>query len=188
MVLARVRSVHTGLPGEPALTTFYFNIDNSSVQAQAAADAVRSIWDVGKGSRRLGMSTATDPFVAVIDPVAGEVVGGFTIDPGIPVSSTDSSRDALPRGVCPILRLKTPLYNAGRNLAGRIYWPGATESWNDSTGGVDSSYLNDLKNTGQLLIDADPQWVIWSRKNGTIAPVTSLSVAPTFGMLRSRRQ
>lgn len=174
----------TGVPGTPWYSNLYFNNVDTSTEAQEAADAVRSFWAALATSLSPGIIFTVEANAVTIDPVSGQPTGNYVTDTD-PVTSSGGA-DPLPWATQALVRLRTPGYVNGRNLQGKLYVPGFTEA--SSSSGRPVPGINGLINTAaEQIIEAGPEWVVWSRKNGVTAPISSTEVWSEWAVLRSRR-
>lgn len=183
--MLRVRAIWSGVAGTPWYTNLYFD-GTGSADAQAAADAVH-VFLTGfsfQFSNQTGV--AIDSFVAVVDPVSGDVTGGHTVDPGDSISGQETGQ-LLPKATQSLSTLNTPIYVAGRNIKGRCFLPGYTEAANDGSGVMISTYATGLQAEWATLVATGPDLVVWSRKNGLAAPVSNVTVSQKWAVLKSRR-
>lgn len=161
---------------------FYFD-QGGGTAAQAHA-AVRTFWtSIALGSHTSLTITVT-PEVELVDNATGQVEGIETAETYTTTGQT--AGDPLPLASQGLLRWRTGVYNAGREIRGRTFLPGQVEA--ASTGGVPSSTtLTSWTNAGLALMNnASSELVVWSRK-GQFATVTSASAWSQWATLRSRR-
>nr|CRY96194.1 hypothetical protein [uncultured prokaryote] len=183
--MLRIRSVWTGVGGSPWYSNLYFD-GTGSVDAQSCADNVADFWATFTLVWMPNLSVSVESFVAVVDPVSGDVTGGHTIDVPDPVTGSGSG-GTLPTSTQALLSMNTPIYIAGRNLRGKLYVPGLTEGVNTNNGTPDPIYVQPMAEALEILADAGPDLVVWSRKNGITAPVSSVTASTKWAVLRSRR-
>lgn len=180
----RVRTNISGGITGPGLSTFYFN-DTSPATAQHAADAVHTFWDSIKNRVVNTVTFQVDPTVYTIDVTTGHptLVTPVTAAPVV----GQSTADPLPYSLQGLIEMHTGFFPGGREVRGRLFIPGADESL--STLGVPiAAYISSLQTAANALIaDPNADWVVWSRKNHTVQPVTSAGVWNQWAVLRSRR-
>lgn len=179
----RVTTTFTGLPGTPWINQLHF--DSSVGNAQDAVDAAGTFWDSCAGSNMAnGLVIATEPDVDVVDEVTGDKIGVISTTPA--VSGGTGISDPLPFANQVLIRLRTGVYVAGREIVGKIFIPAILES--NSTGLVGSSLRTFYNGVAQALIDdVNCTLVVWSKKNGEAVPAVSPSTSNQFAVLRSRR-
>lgn len=183
--MLRVRTVWTGVAGTPWYTNLFF-AGTGSTDAQAAVDSWREFL-VGFSFQFYRLVGAdVDPFVASVDVATGDVVGGFTVNPGATIFGQETS-NPLPFQTQALSTLRTPLYVGGRNLRGRVFLPGYTEASNDANGMLDVTRAQDIDDQWDILLASGPDLLVWSKTNGVSAPVASTQTSTTWSVLRSRR-
>lgn len=183
--MLRVRAVWTGVAGTPWYTNLYFD-GSGSVDAQAAAENVHTFLSGAAFQFQNGIRIDVEAFVAVVDPVSGDVTGGFTVDPGDTIAG-QLVDEVLPPATQSLTTFKTPVYVGGRNIQGKCFLGGYTEAGNSSPGVFRDSYRASLVEAWNDLLATGPDLVVWSRKNGQFAPVSSVIVQSKWAVLRSRR-
>nr|CRY97439.1 hypothetical protein [uncultured prokaryote] len=183
--MLRVRSVMTGLAGSPFYSNLYF-AGELDTEAETAADGVHDIWDGVHESIKAGLTIEVDPFVAIVDQVTGEVTGGHLVDPPDPVVCI-AAADVLPMMTQLQVNLNTATYIGGRNVKGRCYIPALTEAVNDTNGRPSIGIRGGVEDLFDGVIAGGAQLVVWSRKNGTQAYVSSNTCSTQWASLRSRR-
>lgn len=184
--MLRIRSLWTGVAGSPYYTNMYFGTDNTSVEAQARATAVRTMVSQWMSSVRTDLTWNLDPQALVIDPATGLASGEFTVT-GNPIAGTGAG-DPLPPFTQLLARLNTPGFSSGRRIRGHLFIPGFVESTSAAGGRptdgiktVVGDALNNFIGTG------DSRVGVWSRKAGTFTEVSGITVAADWAVLRSRR-
>jgi hypothetical protein len=182
--ILRVRTTFTGITGAPYLNTAYFSLAGTT-PADAAA-AVSTFWGAVDSLLKSSVSWAVDAAVDELDATNGQLVGSTAV--GSPGSGTGGDTSALlPFASQGLLRWVTSVYVGGRKLRGHWFIPGLTTSVNNQ-GHMDATLAGTFTTAGAALIaDANSHFVIWSRKNGSFADVTSTSMWSEFATLRSRR-
>jgi len=183
--LFRVRSTWSGGPGgPPLLTTFYFGtslyiVDDAVTATVAFFDACKAKW-----TNTLAVTVENE--VAVIDDATGTLSSVEFATTGDTVTG-ENLTDPIPPANQVLIRLSTNDVVSGRQLRGRMNFPGITEE--DSGGGKpQSGMLATLVGAMQDLVD-DPgsELRVWSRTHGVSALVTGASAWSEFAVLRSRR-
>jgi hypothetical protein len=186
--MARVRTVWTGVEGSPYYSNLYFlNVEDSS-DAQTVIDLVAAYMDDLSDTWDNNLSAFTEPDVAIIDSVSGEIQQIFTGTGATSVGAV--AGDILPASSQLLIRMLTDSYVGGRRIRGRMFVPSQAEA--NSTVGKPTGALTagvavfaeDLRAAAAAAIHG---WVVWSRKNGTAPPVTAVSVWDQWAVLRSRR-
>lgn len=179
----RVRTTFTGLQGSPWLSTMYF--DSSTGTVADCVNAVAGWWsDVDAAMSNL-VDWATLPDVETVDAATGNVTA--VTSTGVISSTGGLAAEPAPTVSQGLMRWRTGVYVAGREIRGRTFIPGLTVAASDD--GRLTSALQTLLNTAAADFIAFPgvSPVVWSRKNGTQSPISSGSVWSEFAALRSRR-
>jgi len=193
--MIRVRAVGTGWTGGPGLSTFYFNegilpIDNA--MGVNLTGRVRAYFDAVRPYTASGISWQVDPVIAAIDPTDGRLTQEVSSSPA-PAPVTGSGGAVVgPAFVALVGRLRTNSFQAGRRIQGRTFFSPLSSQFTDSTvpeTGAQAAQVAGL--TALLATGGGAPLVVWQRpkpgRPGAVFPVTTVSSAPEFGVLRSRR-
>jgi hypothetical protein len=182
MALLRIRTITSGIPGSPFLTTHYF--DSLFSNANSAADAVQLFWEglVDVISVECSMDVELD--VATIDPTTGAITD---MEPGAAHHISGGANGELASAATQgLMRLNTGVVAGGRVLKGRLFIPGVTEG--SGAAAPFSTYQTVVEDAGTAVIDdEDSQWVVWSKVNGVYAAVQAATCWNQYAVLRSRR-
>lgn len=186
--MLRVRTVFTGPPGTPWLSTMYFQ-GNTQADADNAVVDVTAFWNAVDAGITSSASWSTEPDVADLDIATGDLVQSFSTTPG--VGSGASAGDMLPTASQALVRWVTPGVVAGRRVRGRTFVPGVTEAF-AAAGRPIAAYLTTLNTAAAALIaSGTSNFSIWSRpvpgRVGTAHSATSGSGWSDFAVMRSRR-
>lgn len=179
----RVRTEFNGLVGAPWISTMYFS-DGGGSAAQAVA-AVGTFWGSVDNVMDSEVDWRTLPDVETVDEATGNVTAVTQVTPV--TGSGSLAAEALPIATQGLIRWRTGVYVSGREIRGRTFIPGLTETANDN-GAPSAAVIGVLGTAGATLVsDANSVLVIWSRKNATAPPVVTTSTWGSFAVLRSRR-
>ena len=185
--MLRVRTTFTGSTGSPWLSTAYFLgsfPDPTQADADAAVAAVGAFWGAVDSRMNTAIQWTTDPSVAVMD-LDGQQTGAFgtTSQSGTGASASD----LLPQATQALLRLRTNVFSAGREIRGRWFIPGLTEA--EATAGNVTAAAATVFNVAAaaLIATAGAEWCVWSRTQTTAAAVVTANTWTQFAVLRSRR-
>lgn len=183
--MLRVRVNLTGDTVGPGLSTFYFDGTTQGLADDAAA-AVATFWTAIAAYHPSYGTWSVDTQVAVLNAVNGQLTDTLTVAPASGTGSDGSAQlSAASQG---LIRLRTASVLGGRRLAGRLFIPGATETYNDTGGVPTAGYKLALNNAATALInDAGNAWVVWSRVNGTVGVITAADTWSKWAVMRSRR-
>ena len=183
--MLRVRTVFTGKPGTPYLNTTYWVGDANAVSAQKAVDAMRDFWTTANGVMQSGLAWTVQADVAVINPIGGDLTGviGVTARSGTGANNADP----LPPANQILVRMVTSGITGGRVLKGHFNIPSACED--NNVGGTVGASTITLLNPALATLNGvtAPDLGVWSRTYNQVVSVDSLTIAPGFAVLRSRR-
>lgn len=184
--MIRVRVVFAGVPGTPWLATHYFSGDGTGGEAQLAVDAVRDFWLAVDNFMVNTVSWSTESAVAVMTTSPGTVTG--LISTTVRSGAGGTAATLLPGMTNWIVNWRTGSFSGGRELRGKTYVPGPTESDNDTNGVPSGGSRTAIQTAADTLhAVATPSLQVWSRKNGVSSGVIAASVPAKWGSLRSRR-
>jgi hypothetical protein len=179
----RVTRVATGVGGAPYYLTGYF--DTSVGTAQQAADAWANLLGTTSTIYRTGLVYAPISSVQEIDAPTGNLVGLSAVTvAGITFAG---GTDPLPPSTQLLLQWHTGQYNGGREYRGRTNIPGLMAS--GMVAGAPSSTITSSFQTRvtALLALSSAKLLVYSRKDGQAAVVTTGTVWNQYAVLRSRR-
>lgn len=183
MGMYRVRTGFLGVQGSPWLNTLYF--DDGGGTAQQAATAAGAFWEACDNMMKTDVAWATEADVALIDEATGQTTGITTTTPVTGVG--DDSGNILPFATQGLARLRTGVFYNGREVRGRIFIPGTTETYQNS-GRPDAAFTGTVDAAITALVgSANAQLVVWSRTQQLSAVVSGGSCWSQFAVLRSRR-
>lgn len=187
MTLYRVRTLigQEGAVGFGLATHYFSEAASDQTTANNVNTAVGNFWNDLRPAWWISLTVTTFSEVDVLDLVTGAVLNRFTVTP---VSRTGTvNEDPMPLAIQGLIRLRTPLFHAGRRLQGHINVPRPTEGLSTS-GAPTAAYQTTLSTAAaNLIADVNTTWSVWSRTHGDSAGITSASVAPFWAVLRSRR-
>ena len=181
----RVRVNWTGV-SSPLVSTFNFlpnTIDLAG--ANACGDAVATFMNSVRAAVGIAFSYVVNQQVDVISN-AGVKTGQFNGHVFGTAAGT-AAGDPLPQQTQGLINWHTLSFVAGREIRGRTFIPGPSES--DSSAGIPTAaYQLILQNAANALVaESTANLFVWSKKLATIAEASSASVAPGWRVLRSRR-
>lgn len=183
--MIRVRVNLAGDTVGPGLSTYYFDGTTQGIADDAAA-AVASFWTAIAAYHPSYGTWALDTTVAVMSAVTGELQETLTVAPASGTGSDGSAQIAT--AAQGLIRLRTASVIGGRQIRGRIFIPGATETYNDTGGVPTTGYKTALNNAATTLMnDAGNTWVVWSRTNGTVGTISGVDTWNKWAIMRSRR-
>jgi len=183
----RITAVWGPAPGSPYYTTLYFG-GSTAGEVTAGGVAMADFIDDLEPYVTTPTAWTLLPDAEYVDPASGQVIG---TDPITPASGASTASG----GACPpttqgLLRWRTGVYVAGREIRGRTFIPIPSETDNDAGGVPRSAYRSGVLSAANTLLTAASaagDLVVYSPTHGQSAPVSSASVWTEWAVLRSRR-
>src|SRR6266540_20635 len=179
----RVKTTITGVQGAPYVNTLHFLGEDQSA-ADAAASAVRALWDGMKGKIANDCAIQVDRQVTRFTE-SGSIVGAFTAGAQAVVVGTDTLELA-PPSLQGLISWRTGVFSGNREVRGRMFVPGVTTGAINE-GVVDSPYAVAIQTAVDAFIAGATVPSIWSPTKSLLASITSGLVWTQFAVLRSRR-
>lgn len=184
MTMLRIRVAWNVPGGSPGLSTFYFAGSNQT-DATNCSSAVDTLLAAIEPYQDTETTYKVDPTCVAMDESSGAIIGAFGISGTTGAGNVVG--ESIPFACQALAQLRTNVYVNGREIRGRLFIPGLTES-QVTNGVVSSAALSGLNAAfGALVADADADYVVWSRRNGQDSPVTAVTVWEQLAVLRSRR-
>jgi hypothetical protein len=185
--MLRTTVVLSGVTGAPYYSTLHWG-GNTAGQAQAAADAHGHFWNQLQARLDGAMVADVGTDVQQIDPATGQIIQNFVVTGGQVQFS--SAAEPVPQATQALLQLRTGDYVNGRELRGRIFIPGITET-DSILGKPDAALITALINAYDFAMlnggTAAGGHVVYSRTHFQASIVQDVSVWGEFAVLRSRR-
>lgn len=183
--MLRVRTVFAGVPGTLWYSNFFFNAIGDAFNVSAVHTDTATFWS--SIASRLGtpITWSVEGEVAEIDPATGDVQTIWATTPTAGVGSGGS--DLLPPVCQGLIRLHTGQFVGGREIRGRCNVPGPVEFASEGAGTPTAAYVAALNSAATTLADSTQGWGVWSRKNGEIAEISTVSTWTKWAILTSRR-
>jgi hypothetical protein len=173
----------TGPLGSPWLSTMTF-LGETLTEAVSAAAAVHAFWNDLRPDIGGGVSIEVVQQVQQFT-VAGDTVGSFAT-PAQTILLGSAAGDPLPRATQGLIRWHTGVYVGGREVRGRTFVPGPTETF--STGAPTATYLTTAQTAvTNLLASVSADLHVWSKAHTVTYPATSGDPWNDWAVLRSRR-
>lgn len=184
--MLRVTTQHTG----PAAGFTVWHFDGTlaaPAAAQDAADAAAAFWNTIRPLVTNDQTMTVLPEVAEVNVGTGQTEGvaATTTTPAIGTSTADQ----IPQAAHALVRWRTGLFFAGRELRGRTFIPGLGTASNGPSGEVilaTRTSLNAAATT--LLSDPDADFGVWSQKNAAFATASTGLTWTEWAVMRSRRE
>lgn len=185
MALTRIRTGFTGVGGSPWINNMYFDVEEADIQA--AADAAAGFWSNAQLAMSSLIDWAQDGVATVLNPVTGEPTDIVTYTPD--TGDGQGSGDMLPAATQLLITWRTGVFSGGREVRGKTFVPGLVSSTNDNDGTIDEGVVTQFAGYAASLLTTpgNPTLQVWSRKNGTVQPVTQARITNEWAVLRSRR-
>lgn len=192
----RMRVELSGFNGGPGVNTFY------SLDAPAAMEHIQELYtNLAPGLPTL-MHMQVVSAGDVINPVNGELTGGWVGDPQTEIIGADSAAYPAPAGAC--IRWRTSTVVDGHRLQGRTFLVPLGGGSYQSDGSINPTNVANITSAAiQLLADLADNLVIWHRprkakaadgsrpavtaRNGSYALVDTGFCVDKTVVLRSRR-
>lgn len=179
----RVRTVLTGVQGSPYLSTMFFQ--EGAGTAEQAVAAVAAFWGAVDGVMHSDVTWDIEQDVEIVDDNTGQIQGVAATSGGTGVGTVTG--DILPPATQGLVRWRTGVFVAGREIRGKTFIPALTETAAIS-GQMANGTQTILEDAANALVGAaGANLCVWSRKNGLSEDVVSGSVWNQFAVLRSRR-
>jgi len=179
----RVRTTFNGLQGAPWLSTMHF--DEAGGTAQQCVNAVGTFWAAVDAFIDSEVDWETEVDVEQVNPVNGQVTGLVSTTRANATGGVTG--EALPVASQGLMRWRTGVFVAGREIRGRTFIPGLTELANDNGRPVAAAISGFNSAAIGLITDANSVFQIWSKANGQAQNVSAGSAWSEFAILRSRR-
>lgn len=175
----------SGLVGGPGVSTFHADTSAGGYSDQDFVDAVELFHEntkslVSSGVGRVGENEVTILDLATGQPTAVNSVTGFNI----PGTASGERCPAVTQGLCEWL---TGVYLNGRQIRGKTFMPGPTETFNDGVGVPTSGYVTGLQAVVNAYIAAAPFAAVYSRTHHAIAGISGGTAWNQWAYLRGRR-
>lgn len=185
-MLRRVTAVLNGLGGSPYFLTFNFaHVVGQATQTQTA---LFNFLDTVLTPQSNLINGYINQEQEIFDPVDGKISGTETAATYQAVIGS-ASGEIIPTSNQVLFRLRTGVYQGGRQIQGRFFLPGTLES-NCTNGKPATGLLNtclSAANTLRTATSSSGPWSVWSRVAGEQTVISSINMAPDFAILRSRR-
>jgi hypothetical protein len=181
--MARIRTVFTGVAGAPWYSNMYFDAD--AVSGGDYAAFVADFWVALQGIQHQAVDWVVQPEFAVIESTTGLIVdvGTWAGESG----GGTNVVEPLPWANQAIVHWFTGVYLNGRQVRGKTFVPGLTQTSNDAGSLLPTQRATIDAAAEELINDGNGAFVVFSPTNLADIPITSASVPSLIGVLRSRR-
>jgi hypothetical protein len=192
MAVFRVTAEWSGFTGAPGYSVFHFSaIEQSSAQANSAADAVSAFFTSVSEMLPSAVSVRVKSSVEILDEANGDLLNELAVDaqPTVTGMSTGSYSGA--SGA--VVNWLTNDIRKGKRVRGRTFLVPLGSASYDNTGSLVGDTLNKLNAAAVALRSTGPVLQVWARPSGPGASdgaayiVTGSRVPDLAAILRSRR-
>jgi len=180
-----VKVTYTGGPSGDWVTFFRSDRTLSST-AQDAVDTVKLFFDAWQVDRSNQITAIIDDTVEVVDPLTGQPTGleqvtGYTLPGG-------SSGELLPTQTQALIWWNCAQWVGGRQVRGRTFIGGLTETANTASGTLDGTVKGHLATAaGHIIIPIDGTFGIYSRTHHNTYPIVTATIQDRWAVLKTRR-
>nr|CRY96206.1 hypothetical protein [uncultured prokaryote] len=180
-----MRVLGTGVAGAPSYSNYYFGGDTQT-EADDARTALLAFYTSIRTYFTNAVTFRIDTEVPIIDTVTGNILDVLSVAPGAVVGSGSGS--IVPPISQVMMRLKTGVFDTGRQVQGRINLPYTLSTNSTVIGGVNTTQITAIQTAAAaLLVAAGAQWGVYSPKAGAFVPISTVTVWEQYASLRSRR-
>jgi hypothetical protein len=179
-----VRTIFTGPAGSPWLSTLHFDGAEDTEAVAANAD-VGQFWGAVDAFMSNLVTWTTTGEVEVFNPATGDISAIHAVTPIVGVGAL--AADMMPPICQGLIKLRTGIFVSSREIRGRVFVPGLTETGNDSDGTVAGATITGINAAATTLIGDTANWVVWSREHGQVATVATATLQPKVAKMTSRR-
>lgn len=180
--MLRVRINWSGL--NTGFSVLHFDEPDDQTAAEDAAAAAAVFVGAVDNFLRVDQQWAIDDEVLEVNVLTGQTEGVFTVS-GASGAGADTG-DAVPNAAMALIRWRTGVFLGGRELRGRTFIPGFTETSVQANGNVSDTAVQALNTAAGTLISTSEVGIYSPTKNA-FADATSASTWTEFAILRSRR-
>nr|CRY97418.1 hypothetical protein [uncultured prokaryote] len=179
----RFRTVFTGVAGTPWYSNIYFRQGGASVDDCGAA--LTTFWEAVDAVIFTGVDWAIESAVPILEDSTNEITS-VTSWAGADGSGANAA-EPLPYSNQAVILWNTGLYTGGRQLQGKCFVPGLTQTANDSGQLLAATQATIQTAALALVNDASSVLTVTSPTNLTSGIVNDTVVSRVIGVLRSRR-
>lgn len=185
--MLRVDTTWSGVPGAPYYTGLHFAGEDAAAASAAHAIVVQA-WTALATEVRDDLDATVEPEVSVIEPTTGLTTATF-LEPSVTVPMTGAGARQ-PLVVQGLVSLRTGVYDAGREIRGKVFHPGTLDT-RDTDGRPSTAYQTALSTVwGDVITDSTTAGIplqVYSPTKFIAAAVTAAGVWNEWAILRSRR-
>jgi len=181
--LYRVRSIWSGFPGGPGVSTMFF------LDMATAIDAVHTFWAALAPRLPEDVHIQVQNFGDVISDTTGELVDSWTADTVAVVVGSNTDGYAAPAGAC--VNWHTDTVVNGKRLRGRTFLVPIGPNAFQTDGSLGPTPIANIQSYADALVASESSsFVVWHRgsgTDGTFGLITAAQVPDKVVVLRSRR-
>lgn len=181
--LSRLRTVWSGFPGGPGVTTMYF------LDTATAVASVHAFWATLAGIIPADVNLQVQNSGDVIEDSTGALTGAWTASAVAVIGGGDGEKYAAPAGAC--INWLTETIGPHRRIRGRTFVVPLANDAYQTDGSLDATKLGYLQSAADdLVASQSASFVVWHRgtgSDGTNGLVTAAHVHDFVSILRSRR-
>lgn len=181
-IMQRVETVFTGLAGTPWYNRLYFDEEGGSDQDRV--DHVGEFWDNLASLITDAISWEVQDDVAFIDDATGDTVDVMTADG--PTGQGTNTGGILPLATQGLLRMRTGVFVAGRQITGKVFVPGMCIG-NGAEGRPLLATRQQIEAAAAELNSHNGGWLVYSPTRARSAEILTWSAWTEWAVLRSRR-
>jgi hypothetical protein len=179
-VIHQIRVAWTGAIGTPGVSTFYCSGPAASMQASLVTFFTNEKSLIPAAYNITVPNTGTD-----IDTATGQPSGTWTGGTATTIAGTGAGNYSAPSGACIIWH--TGSYLNGRELRGKTFMVPLMATCYATNGTLNDTDRAGMQSDANVLRGSAGTMVVWSRRAGAVATVSSATVADKAAVLRSRR-
>ena len=183
--MKRTDAVMTGVGGSPWYSSMYWDPGNVGTPAQDCIDAAMAFWNTVKSGQENAVLGEVQAEVTTIDVATGNPTAVEVGTAGTWVGVVDG--ELLPRATQGLARWLTGEYVGGRQVRGRTFVPGWTESNNDVDGTPSAAAIGFIQSAIDAVLLETAVLCIYARASRTVHAVNGGSPWGEWAILRSRR-
>lgn len=180
VTIHKIRVAWTGLPGAPGVSTFHCSGPPGTMMAD-----LRTFFEAVKATLPTSC-VLTYPSTGVdIDSSTGLATGTWSASAPSPTTGTNPAAYIAPAGA--VVNWKTGFFAGGRELRGKTFLVPLASDTYQNDGSLNNTNRTSFQTAATALVSSGGNMIIYSRRNGATAPVTSATVPDKAVVLRSRR-
>lgn len=181
--ISRLRSIWSGFPGGPGVTTMYF------LDTATAVGSVHDFWDGIKGLLPSDVHIQVENAGDIIEDTTGALTGAWSSAAATVVNGDASDKYAAPAGA--VVNWLTETIGPHRRLRGRTFLVPLDGPAYQTDGSLGDTSIAAIQATADTFVsEQSASFVVWHRgtgSDGSNGLVTAASIHDMVAILRSRR-